>query len=63
MPVNTTPRQQVHDFVQLRLGAGMVDVELDPEHYDSALDFALAFGSLLFALAFASSFSFLGSYF
>ena len=42
MPVTTTPRQQVYDFVRLRLGDGLVDVELDPEHYDSALDFAIA---------------------
>lgn len=42
MPVTITPRQQVYDFVRLRLGDQMVDVELDPEHYDSALDFSLA---------------------
>lgn len=41
MPVVVTPRQQVHDFVRLRLGDQMVDVELDTEHYDSALDFAI----------------------
>jgi len=41
MSVATTPRQEVHEFVKLRLGDGMVDVELNPEHYDSALDFAL----------------------
>lgn len=41
MPVTTTPRQQVHEFVRLRLGDQMIDVELDPDHYDSALDFAL----------------------
>lgn len=41
MPINTTPRQQVYDYIQLRLGGGMTDVELDTEHYDSALDYAI----------------------
>lgn len=41
MPITITPRQKVYDFVRLRLGDQMVDVELDPEHYDSALDFAI----------------------
>lgn len=41
MAITTTPRQQVHEYVNLRLGGNMVDVELDPAHYDSALDFAL----------------------
>jgi len=41
MAVTTTPRQQVYDYVRLRLGDGLVDVELDPAHYDSALTYAL----------------------
>lgn len=35
------PRQEVYDYIRLRLGDGMVDVELDPEHYKSALDTAI----------------------
>jgi hypothetical protein len=35
------PRQEVYDYIRLRLGDGMVDVELDPEHYKSALDQAI----------------------
>lgn len=34
-------RQQVIDYVQAMLGAGMVDVELDPIHYNTAIDRAL----------------------
>lgn len=41
MPINTTPRQQVYDYIRLRLGDGLIDVELDTEHYDSALDYAI----------------------
>jgi hypothetical protein len=29
-------KQRVFDYVRLRLGDGMVDVELDPEHYENA---------------------------
>jgi len=36
-----TKKQEVYKFVELSLGGGMVDVELDPEHYESALDTAL----------------------
>ena len=35
------PRQEVYDYIKLRLGDGMVDVELDLEHYKSALDTAI----------------------
>lgn len=34
-------RQQVVDYVKLMLGDGMVDVELDPSHYNLAIDRAL----------------------
>jgi hypothetical protein len=34
-------RQQVIEYVQTMLGAGMIDVELDPVHYTTALDRAL----------------------
>jgi len=36
-----TKKQEVYKFVELSLGGGMVDVELDPEHYESALNTAL----------------------
>jgi uncharacterized protein (DUF2164 family) len=35
-------RQKVIDYVQAMLGAGMVDVELDPVHYNTGIDRALA---------------------
>ena len=35
-------RQNVYDYIRLRLGDGMVDVELDPEHYDMAVTQALS---------------------
>jgi hypothetical protein len=34
-------RQQVIDYIKLMLGSGMIDVELDPEHYNTAIDRAL----------------------
>ena len=36
-----TKRQEVYKYIELNLGGGMVDVELDPEHYESALNTAL----------------------
>ena len=30
-------KQEVFDYVRLMLGDGMIDVELDPEHYETAL--------------------------
>jgi hypothetical protein len=38
---NQTERQKVKDYVNAMLGGGMVDVELDPIHYDTAIDRAL----------------------
>ena len=38
----TTKKQEVFDYVHNRLGGGMVDVELDPVHYETALDKALS---------------------
>jgi len=35
-------RQKVIDYVQAMLGAGMVDIELDPIHYNTGIDRALA---------------------
>jgi hypothetical protein len=37
-----TQKQEVYDYVELHLGGGMVDVELDPAHYSTALNKALA---------------------
>jgi len=42
MSENDTERQNVIDYVKLMLGDGMVDVELDPAHYNTAIDRALA---------------------
>ena len=36
-----TERQKVFDYVRTLLGDGMVDVELDPNHYEIALDRAI----------------------
>ena len=35
-------KQEVYDYVYSLLGGGMVDVELDPEHYETALGKALS---------------------
>ena len=35
-------RQKVIEYIQAFLGAGMIDVELDPIHYNTAIDKALA---------------------
>ena len=37
----TTQKQQIFDYVHAFLGGGMVDVELDPIHYETALTKAL----------------------
>jgi hypothetical protein len=42
MTENETERQKVIDYVQAMLGSGLVDVELDPIHYNTAIDRALA---------------------
>lgn len=42
MSENQTERQNVIEYVQNMLGSGMVDVELDPSHYNTAIDRALA---------------------
>jgi len=36
-----TQKQEINDYVYAMLGGGMVDVELDPIHYDTALTKAL----------------------
>ena len=37
----TTQKQEIFDYVHAMLGGGMVDVELDPVHYETALTKAL----------------------
>ena len=36
-----TKKQEVFDYVNAMLGGGMIDVELDPIHYETALNKAL----------------------
>jgi hypothetical protein len=38
----TTQKQEVFDYVNTMLGGGMIDVELDPVHYQTALSKALS---------------------
>jgi len=38
---STAERNKVFDYVKLMLGDGMVEVELDPAHYETALDRAI----------------------
>jgi hypothetical protein len=38
---NAIKRKEIEDYVRFRLGDGMVDVELDPAHYKTAIDRAL----------------------
>jgi hypothetical protein len=42
MTDNELERQQVIEYIQTMLGSGMIDVELDPSHYNTAIDRALA---------------------
>ena len=42
MTDNELERQRVIDYIKDMLGDGMVDVELDPKHYNTAIDRALA---------------------
>jgi len=37
----TELKQQLFKNVELRLGGGMIDIELDPEHYESAYQYAV----------------------
>lgn len=36
-----TGQQEIYDYVKNNLGEGMVDVELDPKHYETALERAI----------------------
>lgn len=37
-----TQRQEIYDYIYAMLGGGMIDVELDPIHYETALNRSLA---------------------
>ena len=37
-----TQKQEIFDYVNAMLGGGMIDVELDPVHYETALAKALS---------------------
>ena len=42
MSSNDQVKQEVYDYCKTMLGSGMIDVELDPVHYETALTRALA---------------------
>ena len=42
MSTNDQARQTVYTYCRTMLGDGMIDVELDPQHYETALDRSLA---------------------
>ena len=42
MSSNDQARQKVFDYCKAMLGDGMIDIELDPVHYETALDRSLA---------------------
>jgi hypothetical protein len=42
MAADITQKQEIFDYVYAMLGGGMVDVELDPVHYETALKKALS---------------------
>jgi hypothetical protein len=42
LTTSTQERNKVFDYVRLMLGDGMIDVELDPAHYETALNRAIA---------------------
>jgi len=40
-PATALKRKEIEDYIRFRLGDGMVDVELDPDHYKTAINRAL----------------------
>ena len=42
MTENENQRQIIVQYVQAMLGSGMIDIELDPIHYNTAIDRSLA---------------------
>lgn len=59
MTENENERQKIVDYIQAMLGSGMIDVELDPIHYNTAIDRALAKFRQRSSNAVEESFSFL----
>jgi hypothetical protein len=57
--MSLTPRQQLEKNIALLLGGGMIDVELDAEHYNLAIDKAFAKYRQRSSNAFQESFVFL----
>jgi hypothetical protein len=41
LPTSNTKKREIEDYIRLRLGDGMVDVELDKEHYDLSVNQAI----------------------
>jgi len=59
MTENENERQKVVDYCRLMLGEGMIDVELDPAHYNVAIDRALNYFRTRSSNAVEESFAFL----
>ena len=54
-----TEKQSVIDYIRTMLGDGMIDVELDPQHYNTAIDRALRYYRARSQNAVEESFGFL----
>lgn len=52
-------KQKIFKNVELRLGGGIIDIELDPEHYESAYQYAIATYRQRSANAYEESYSLL----
>ena len=59
MTENENERQKIIDYCKTMLGDGMVDVELDPAHYNTAIDRALNYFRTRSSNAVEESFAFL----
>jgi len=61
MSATETPRDKLITEIKLRLGDGMIDVELDPEHYNLAIDRAIQTLRSRSDAAVEESYAFLGT--
>ena len=59
MTENENERQKVIDYCKLMLGGGMIDIELDPVHYNIAIDRALNYFRVRSSNAVEESYAFL----
>jgi hypothetical protein len=59
MTENENERQKIVDYCKLMLGEGMIDVELDPAHYNTAIDRALNYFRVRSSNAVEESYAFL----